>query len=77
VTMSGQDKYVFLVKKESTKPEVKKTVEGVYKVEVDQVHVINTKPKTRRLGRTIGVKSGYKKAIVTLKKGHKLDILPH
>ena len=70
-------KYIFLVKKESTKPEVKKAVEGIYNVEVEKVNVINTSSKKRRLGRTLGVRSGYRKAIVTLKKGHKLDILPH
>ncbi|MEK7115148.1 MAG: 50S ribosomal protein L23 [Patescibacteria group bacterium] len=38
---------------------------------------MNTKPKPRRLGRNIGMKPGYKKVIVTLKEGQKLDILPH
>lgn len=69
--------YVFLVKPRATKPEIKKAVRETYKVDVENVHVINVKPKQRRLGASAGVKSGYKKAIVTLKKGQKLDILPH
>lgn len=70
------NQYVFLVKKEATKSEIKKIVERAYKVKVSGVNVINIKPKTRRLGRSVGTKSGYKKAVITLKDGHKLDILP-
>ncbi len=74
--MSGERKYVFLVDKEAAKPEIKKALKDIYKVDSIQVRVINIKSKRRRLGRSIGVKSGYKKAIVTLKEGQKLDILP-
>jgi len=73
---SSLGKYTFLVDKKANKPEVKKAVENIYKVKVVDVNVINTKPKTRRLGRATGVKPGYKKAIVTLAAGQKLDILP-
>ncbi len=75
--MSSLGKYVFLVAKEATKPEVKKAVEGIYKVDVEKVHVINTRPKPKKSGRYVGEKPGYRKAIVTLKEGQKLDILPH
>lgn len=75
--LSALGKYVFLVDKSATKPEVKKAIELIYKVNVDRVHVINTRPKPRHTGRYIGTKPGYRKAIVTLKKGQKLDILPH
>lgn len=77
VQLSSLGKYIFLVDKTATKPEVKKVVEGVYKVNITNVHIVNIKPKKRRLGRSIGVKSGYKKAVVTLKAGQKLDVLPH
>ncbi|MFH1759370.1 MAG: 50S ribosomal protein L23 [Patescibacteria group bacterium] len=81
ITEKGTDmgvlgKYLFLVRNNATKPEIKKVIEGEYKVKVTDVNIINTKPKARRLGRTKGVKPGYKKAIVTLKAGQKLDILP-
>ncbi len=69
-------KYTFLVEKKANKPEVKKAVEAIYKVKVTQVNIVNARPKSRRLGRTTGVKPGYKKAIVTLAAGQKLDILP-
>ena len=69
-------KYVFLVDKKATVNEIKKLVEAQYNVKVEKTNVVNVKSKTRRLGRTVGVKPGYKKVIVTLKKGQKLDILP-
>ena len=74
--MSPMGKYVFLVEKGATKPEIKKAVEGIYKVKVEDMQVINTRPKPIK-GRFIGVKPGYRKAIVTLKAGQKLDVLPH
>jgi large subunit ribosomal protein L23 len=73
--MSASGKYVFVVDGGATKPEVKKAVEAQYKVHVTKVEVINTRPKERRRGRVIGTRSGFKKAVVTLKKGEKLDIL--
>lgn len=75
--LSRLGKYVFLVDRRATAPEVKKVIEMVYKVRVTAVNVLNMKPKPRRLGRTVGVKPGYKKAIVTLATGQKLDVLPH
>ena len=75
--LSALGKYVFLVDKKANSTEVKKVIEGVYKVNIVKLNVINTKPKPRRLGRNIGMKPGYKKVIVTLKEGQKLDVLPH
>jgi len=73
--LSQLNQYVFLVAKNATVPEVKKAIELIYKVKVAKVRSINIPSKTKRIGRTIGVKSGYRKAIVTLKKGEKLDVL--
>ena len=69
-------KYVFLVDKNATATEAKKIVENVYNVKVENTNVINVKSKKRRLGASVGVKPGYKKVIMTLKKGQKLDIMP-
>jgi len=69
-------KYVFLVDKSATVNEVKKLVEAQYNVKVEKTNTINVKSKTKRTGRGVGTKPGYKKIIVTLKKGQKLDILP-
>lgn len=75
--MSALGKYVFLVDSNANASEVKKIVEREYKVHVVKLNVINTRPKPRRIGRNMTMKSGYKKIIVTLKEGEKLDILPH
>jgi large subunit ribosomal protein L23 len=74
--LSSLGKYIFLVRKDATAPEIKKTISRIYKVDVVSANVLNVKPKTRRLGQTVGTRSGYKKAVITLKKGQSLDILP-
>ncbi|MDD5430958.1 MAG: 50S ribosomal protein L23 [Candidatus Pacebacteria bacterium] len=76
MNMSSNGKYVFLVADKATVSEIKKIVEKEYNVKVVKANVINVKSKTRKLGRSIGTKPGYKKIILTLKQGQKLDILP-
>lgn len=71
-----EDQYIFQVFKTATKPEVKKAIEEVYGVVVEKVRIINVDRKKKRLGRTTGWKKGYKKAIVTIKKGQEIDITP-
>ncbi|MFC1645504.1 50S ribosomal protein L23, partial [Patescibacteria group bacterium] len=66
-------KYVFKVHANSDKKTVKKSVEMIYGVIVEDVNIINIKSKKRRFGKTIGKKAGFKKAIVTLKKGDKIE----
>ncbi len=68
-------KYVFIVDKKTNKPEVKKAIESIYKVKVASVNIVNAKEKPRRLGRTMGKVSGFKKAIITLKEG-KIEVMP-
>ena len=45
-----------------------------YKVKVERVRVLNVPSKNKRIGRFEGVKSGFKKAMVTLKEGSKIDL---
>lgn len=68
-------KYVFVVEKKANKPEVKKAIETIYRVKVQDVNIINQKPKKRRLGASAGKVPGMKKAIVTLAEGQKIDIV--
>lgn len=75
--ISHLGKYIFLVDDKATKPEIRKALKEIYKVDAKAVQVINTRPKPRRLKMIMGVKPSYRKAIVTLKAGQKLDILPH
>lgn len=70
----AQNKYIFKVSKNSNKVSIKKSVEDLYKVTVLDVNVVNIHPKKRIYGRTKGFKSGFKKAIVKLKEGDKIEL---
>jgi large subunit ribosomal protein L23 len=69
-----QNKVCFLVDPRANKIEVKRAAEEVLKVGVDSVHIINTKGKRKRLGRYEGKRSDLKKAILTIRKGEKLEL---
>lgn len=70
--LSQNFRYVFKVSKQTNKIEVRKAVEKTYDVHVVAVNIINTKGKSRRMGRQTGQTSDWKKAIVTLKPGEKI-----
>ena len=72
--LSAQNKVVFKVADSANKKSIKKRVEKIFKVNVTKVNIINKKNriKTTR-GKKIKVK-GYKKAIITLKKGQNIDL---
>ena len=75
--LEKENKYVFKVFKKANKTEVKKAVEGLYGVSVLNVKIINIPRKKRRVRRkTEGFKKGYKKAIVRLRQGDKIEIMP-
>ena len=74
--LSSHDQYVFRVFPRANKIQIKKAVENVYGVDVINVNVINIPKKKKRWGRTEGFKKGYKKAIVKIKQGQKIDVLP-
>ena len=72
--LSEQNKTVFKVHEKANKKTIKKNIEKIFKVNVIKVNIINRKPKLKlRQGRKT-VKTGYKKAIVTLKKGQSIDL---
>lgn len=71
--MMELNKYVFKVAPRATKREIEKAVKELYKVEVLSVNTINVPSKFRMQGRTQGWKSGFKKAVVTIKEGDKID----
>jgi len=73
--LSEQNKYVFKVKKNATKKTIKQAVELMFSVQVDSIHVLNVKGKTKRYGRFIGSRSDWKKAYVKLKAGHNIDLV--
>ncbi len=73
--LTASNQYVFLVKSGATKPEVKKAVHALYKVDALSVNILNRVGKTKRSGRGIkGKTQGHRKAIVTIKEGQKIDL---
>ncbi len=72
--LSEQNKTVFKVHKKASKTIIKKNIEKLFKVNVVKVNIVykKTKQKIRQGKKTY--KSGYKKAIVTLKKGQSIDL---
>ena len=65
--------YVFRVAPNAPKHEIKKAVEELYNVRVDKVRVINMPSRLRRFGRKLGFKPGYRKALVKLVGGQKIE----
>ncbi len=72
--LEGFGQYLFKVARGANKVEIKEAVEKLYKVKVDRVNVASMPSKSRRVGEHEGKKPGFKKAIVTLKKGDKIEI---
>ena len=72
--LSEQNKTVFKVHKTANKKTIKKNIEKIFKVNVIKVNIINLKSKTKLKQGKLSTKSGYKKAIVTLKKGQSIDL---
>ena len=68
-------KYLFWVDTKANKVEIRSAVENIYKVKVDKVNTINIKGKPKRVRYAVGMTSGWKKAVVTLKEGSKIDVV--
>ena len=72
--LSEQNKIVFKVPQKSNKQILKKSIEKIFKVNVVKVNIINKQNRQKiSRGRKIKLK-GYKKAIITLKKGQSIDL---
>lgn len=74
--LTKQNQYIFKAWPKANKVEIKKAIEDLYGVDVLSVKIINIPPKRRRLGRIRGWRKGYKKAIVRIKEGQKIEVLP-
>ncbi len=70
--MSTTGRYVFRIASNTNKLEVKKAIEKVYDVHVISVNIVKNPGKARRVGRTTGMTSAWKKAYVTLKDGERI-----
>ena len=74
--LTEKNQYIFRVYPSANKIEVKKAVQDVYGVDVASVRIINVPRKKRRLGMIEGFRKGYKKAIVKVKGGQKIEVMP-
>ena len=73
-TLSEFNKMVFRVHKGASKNSIKKSIEKIFKVNVIKINTINLKGKTKLVKGKKSSRPGYKKAIVTLKKGQSIDL---
>ncbi len=71
--LTEQSKYTFEVAREANKPQIKQAVEKAFKVKVVSVNVIHVPGKMRRAGRQRGMTPSWKKAVVTLEPGNKIE----
>jgi large subunit ribosomal protein L23 len=69
------NQYTFEVKPTSSKSDVKRSIEELFKVKVLQVRTANVRGKYRRFGRGGGYRPDWKKAIVTLKPGDSIELV--
>ena len=68
-----KNQHVFKVLNTATKTEVKEAVEGMFKVKVDKVRILNVKGKTKRFSGRMGKRSDMRKAYVTLMSDNDID----
>ena len=73
-SLSEFNKVVFKVSKKSNKKSIKKIIEKIFKVNVTKINTINFRGKNKLVRGKKAYKPGYKKAIVTLKKGQSIDL---
>ena len=72
--LSGENKIVFKVRNSANKKNLKNNIEKIFKVNVTKINIINKQNRTKfTRGRKVKV-SGFKKAIITLKKGQSIDL---
>ena len=73
-SLSEFNKIVFKVHKGSSKSSIKKSIEKIFKVNVVKINTVNIRKKVKMVRNKKAYKPGYKKAIITLKKGQSIDL---
>ncbi|HEU4326374.1 MAG TPA: 50S ribosomal protein L23 [Roseiflexaceae bacterium] len=73
-TLMEINKYSFEIDRKANKAQVKHAIEEIFKVTVVDVHTMNMRGKQRRRGRVVGYTSDWKKAIVTLAQGDRIEL---
>jgi large subunit ribosomal protein L23 len=72
---ADKGKYGFLVNPKANKIQIKNAVEHLFKVKVDKVRTANMHGKKKRMGTHFGQRPDWKKAVISLAEGHKIDFL--
>lgn len=72
-TLMAEGKYVFEVARAANKIEIAKAISQIFNVKVASVNTVNVEGKVKRMGRSIGKRSDYKKAIVKLAAGETIE----
>jgi large subunit ribosomal protein L23 len=75
-TLLEENKYVFEVALKSSKPEIKAAIETLFNVKVTKVNTLVPARKKKRVGKFLGYKALYKRAIVTLNEGDTITLFP-
>jgi large subunit ribosomal protein L23 len=73
IQREGQNQYSFKVDKRANKIEIKDAVQRLFKVKVREVRTVTVRGKVKRLGRRFGKRPDWKKAIVTVKEGDRIE----
>ena len=75
-SLSEHNKVIFKVRNDASKKSIKKNIEKIFKVNVIKINTITKKSKSKIIRGRIGFKKGYKKAMITLKKGQSIFFFP-
>ena len=70
----AENKYTFEVDIKATKPQIREAVEQIFNVDVEKVNTMRVRGKKRRMGRSEGKRPDWKKAIVTVKEGQRIEL---
>lgn len=70
-----ENKLLIEVSRDANKIDIKRAIEEIFKVKVEKVSTISRRGKWKKFGKSIGKRPDRKKAIITLKKGEKLDFI--
>jgi len=74
--LAKSNQYIFKVYPRTNKTEIKKAIEGLYGVDVVSVNIVNNPPRKKRVGKIEGWIGGCKKAIIKIKEGQTIEVLP-
>ena len=72
---SEDNKYTFEVAKGANKTQVRQAVEEIFNVKVEQVNIVNVRPREKRVGKYTGLTSAVRKAIVKLADGQTINLV--